>query len=148
MSLGQQLFWGGVFMGASLLVETVFLVWAAAILRGVSRRLRAMSVAPGTGALILLALAFIVMAHTAQIILWSEVWMYNDAVADWNEAIYFSLVTYTTVGYGDVTLGPGLRVFGTFASVAGVLGFGISSAFLIALMTNLLRDRLFVSEKD
>ncbi|MFC3118107.1 ion channel [Jhaorihella thermophila] len=52
-------------------------------------------------------------------------------------------MTYTTVGYGDLTLGPGLRVFGTFAGVAGVLGFGISSAFLIAVMSRLLQAGMF-----
>ncbi|MFV0515447.1 MAG: ion channel [Jhaorihella sp.] len=143
MTLGQQLLWGGVTMGLCLVIETLFLVWATTILRRIARRLWAASPSAGAGTLILTALVFILLAHTAQIAIWSCVWLQSGALGTWNEAVYFSLVTYTTVGYGDITLEPGLRVFGTFAGVAGVLGFGISTAFLIALMTRLLQDRLF-----
>ena len=143
MTLGQQIFWGGVTMGLCLFIETVFLVWATTIMRRIAQRLSDARPSVETGTLILTALVFILLAHTSQTAIWSWVWLRNDALADWNEAVYFSLVTYTTVGYGDITLDPGLRVFGTFAGVAGVLGFGISSAFLIALMSRLLQDRLF-----
>jgi len=55
----------------------------------------------------------------------------SGALPDWNTAVYFSLVTYTTLGYGDVVLGPGLRIFAAFSAVTGLLGFGISTAFLV-----------------
>ena len=40
--------------------------------------------------------------------------------------------------YGDITLGEGARIFGTFAGVSGVLTIGISTAFLVALMGKLV----------
>ncbi|GAA6192614.1 hypothetical protein NBRC116597_25350 [Phaeobacter sp. NW0010-22] len=61
---------------------------------------------------------------------------------DWNSALYFSLVTYTSLGYGDIVLGPGLRIFGAFASVAGLLAFGLSTAYMVALMTRLFEGKL------
>ena len=57
-------------------------------------------------------------------------------------ALYFSLVTFTTLGYGDIVLGEGLRIFGAFASVTGLLAFGLSTAFLVALMTRMFEEHL------
>lgn len=143
MTLGQQLLWGGACMGLCLLVQTAFLVWASMALRAAEGLLRRVSLAASLGMMILISLTFILSSHTVQILIWSHVWLSNEVLADWNSAIYFSLVTYTTVGYGDITLGPELRVFGTFAAVAGLLGFGLSSAFLIAVMTRTLHEKLF-----
>ncbi len=81
--------------------------------------------------LIFVALSYIIFAHTLQVWIWSSGFVLAKALPDWNTAIYFSLVTYTTLGYGDVVLGPGLRIFAAFASVTGLLGFGLSTAFLV-----------------
>lgn len=143
MALGQQIIWGSVFMGLCLMLETGFLVWASTVLRRAGRALARPPTTLQIGAIMMLVLFFVVVAHTIQVLVWSAVWIHYGAAEDWNQAVYFSLVTYTTVGYGDYTLGPDLRVFGTFAGVAGVLGFGISSAFLIAVMSRLLQAGMF-----
>ncbi|MEY8838159.1 ion channel, partial [Cribrihabitans sp. XS_ASV171] len=82
------------------------------------------------------------LAHTIQVWIWALVWVGFDILPDWNEAIYFSLVTYTTLGYGDITLGPDVRIFGAFASVTGILAIGLSTAFLVALMARLFEGRM------
>jgi Ion channel len=57
------------------------------------------------------------------------------AVANVPDAVYFALATYTTVGYGDVVLASEHRVFGAMAAVTGMLVFGLSTAFLVAILT-------------
>lgn len=47
-------------------------------------------------------------------------------------------MTYTTLGYGDITLDPGVRVFGSFSAITGLLTFGFSTAFLIGLIVRLI----------
>ena len=47
------------------------------------------------------------------------------------DAVYFVLVTSTTLGYGDVTLERKWRLFGAMAAVNGLLTFGLSTAFLL-----------------
>lgn len=86
-----------------------------------------------------LALAFIVTSHTAQVWIWALVYVVTDVLPDWNSAIYFSLVTYTSLGYGDIVLNPGVRIFAGFAAATGLLGFGISTAYLVSLMNRLPR---------
>lgn len=51
-------------------------------------------------------------------------------------AVYFSLVTFTTIGYGDVVLPVGWRILGGMAAANGLILFGL----LTALMVDALRQ--------
>lgn len=76
----------------------------------------------------------VVLGHTLQIWAWAFVLYLIGAFADFPESFYFAIATYTTLGYGDLILGPGLRVFASFASITGLLTFGISTGFLVNLV--------------
>lgn len=76
----------------------------------------------------------ILLAHTLQVWTWAIVFMLSEAMSTFPTSFYFSMVTYTTLGYGDLVLGEGLRIFATFAAVTGLLTFGISTAFLISIL--------------
>ncbi len=86
------------------------------------------------------SIAVVILAHTIQVWTWAFSFVALGAIDEFGRAIYFSLVTYTTVGYGDVTVGPKFRVFGAMASVTGLLNFGLSTAFLVGLFTRMLED--------
>ncbi|MCE8538391.1 two pore domain potassium channel family protein [Ruegeria pomeroyi] len=142
MTLLQQIMWGSLYLGLCFVVEVLLLVWCTLLLVRLAARLRHLSQAMRTAAVMSVSLVFIVLAHTLQVWLWAGVWIWSDVLVDWNEALYFSLVTYTTLGYGDIVLGPGLRIFAAFAAVAGLLTFGLSTAYLVALMTRVFEGRL------
>ncbi|WP_380056636.1 ion channel [Falsihalocynthiibacter sp. SS001] len=91
--------------------------------------------------------AMVVFSHTVQVWLWAVALVWSDAILDWSTAVYFSVVTYTTLGYGDITLGEEHRVFASFASITGLLTFGLSTAFLVGLVTRLMPN-FIVSGKD
>ena len=80
----------------------------------------------------------ILLAHTVQVWTWALVFFLSESLADFPESFYFAMVTYTTLGYGDLVLGDGLRIFATFAAVTGLLTTGISTAFLIRLLAALI----------
>ena len=40
---------------------------------------------------------------------------------------YFSLVTFATLGYGDIVLAPGYRIFGALGATCGSLMLGWST---------------------
>lgn len=80
----------------------------------------------------------IVIAHTIEIWAWAAIFHAVEAFDTFPKSFYFATVTYTTLGYGDFVLDEGLRVFATFASVTGLLTFGISTALLIGLIVRLL----------
>ncbi|MFK7744516.1 MAG: ion channel [Roseobacter sp.] len=80
----------------------------------------------------------LLLSHTVHIYVWAiSLWLMG-ALTGYEEPIYFSLVTYTTVGYGDVTIDPTFRIFAAMASVNGILAFGVTTAFLVGLFSKIL----------
>ena len=75
----------------------------------------------------------LMLSHTIHLYIWAFSLWALGALPGYEEPIYFALVTYTTVGYGDTTLGPAFRIFGAMASVNGILAFGMTTAFLVGL---------------
>lgn len=75
----------------------------------------------------------LMLSHTIHLYIWALSLWALGALPGHEEPIYFALVTYTTVGYGDTTLGPAFRIFGAMASVNGILAFGMTTAFLVGL---------------
>ena len=133
MTLPQQIMWGSLFLGLCLILHTLLLAFSTDWLATLDHKLRKWKFGARTVMLLLMALVVVVFAHTAQVWIWAAVYIHYGALANWNDAIYFSLVTYTSLGYGDIVLGPGIRIFAAFASVTGLLGFGLSTALLVAL---------------
>jgi len=82
----------------------------------------------------------LLLAHTLHIYLWAIALWLMGALPGHEQPIYFSLVTYTTVGYGDVTLAEPFRIFGAMASVNGILSFGLTTAFLVGLFPRIITE--------
>lgn len=137
MTLLQQILWGSLFLGICLILHIALLSWCAQVLARLAPRLERWKIGLQLMMMVSVTLAIIVFAHTFQVWIWAFVWIGYDILLDWNSAVYFSLVTYTSLGYGDIVLSPAVRVFGAFASVTGLLSFGLSTAFLVALMTRM-----------
>ena len=77
--------------------------------------------------------------------LWSLAYVASGAIESAEEALYFSLVTFTTLGYGDVTLGPCCRLLGALQAAVGIVVFGWSTALVFAAVQRAIsvhaRDR-------
>ena len=55
-----------------------------------------------------------------------------NALQSFEKALYFSMVTYTTLGYGDVILHDRWRLLSAFGSANGIIMFGWTTAIVIA----------------
>lgn len=77
-------------------------------------------------------------SHTVQVYVWAGTLFGLGAISGYETPIYFSLVSYTTLGYGDVTLPEEWRIFGAMSSVNGILAFGLSTAFLVGFFARLM----------
>ena len=80
---------------------------------------------------------WIVLLHLAEITAWAELYRWQDAMPDLPSALYFSAVTYTTTGYGDVVLPEGWRLVGGVEALTGILMCGWSSGFFFAIVLRL-----------
>ena len=91
---------------------------------------------------VVLTFLVMILSHTIQVWIWAILILWKGAVSNLADAVYFSLVTYTTVGYGDVTLGEAYRILGAMASVTGLFNFGLSTAFQVSLFSRLFPRHL------
>ena len=84
----------------------------------------------------LLALA----GHLGEIGLWAFALDISGAVADISAAFYSSAGSYTTSG-SDVVLPLRWELLGPFEAVCGMLMFGVSTAFIFAVINRLIHAR-------
>lgn len=69
---------------------------------------------------------------TAEVWLWAASFTVIGVVDDFETALYFSTITFSTVGYGDVVPHPEWRMLAALEGVNGFLLIGWSTAYLIA----------------
>ncbi len=73
--------------------------------------------------------------HAAEIWIWALAYLSLGILANLETSLYFSTATFTTLGYGDITLGPQWRLLGAAQGADGFVLFGWSTAFIFEVMT-------------
>lgn len=68
---------------------------------------------------------------TAGVWMWALVFLGLGALHSLEEAVYFSLVSYTTLGFGDVILPKEWRILSGMAGANGFLNFGLLTALMV-----------------
>src|SRR5260370_7248172 len=78
-----------------------------------------------TGTLVCVA-GWTVLMHLLQIAVWAFFYAWKHGMPDLQSAFYFSAVTYTTTGYGDLVLPKAWRLVGGGKALTGILMWGFS----------------------
>jgi voltage-gated potassium channel Kch len=84
--------------------------------------------------------ASLVILHMFEIGVWATYLFLRGLFPDFETATYFSLVTYTTTGFGDVTLPKEWRILGSSQALVGILMTSWSIAILIAVVTGTYKE--------
>ena len=91
---------------------------------------------PGTWLFILVAV-WMALLHLFEITVWAAFYAWRGAMEDLPSAFYFSAVTYTTTGYGDLVLPHEWRLVGGVEALTGILMCGWSTGFFFAVANRL-----------
>ena len=86
-----------------------------------------------TAAIVMGAL-FVMLVQTVNVWIWAVVFDLAGAFSEFEPALYFSLVSFTTVGFGDIILGHEWRLLSGLTAAAGFLSFGWSTAYMVELV--------------
>jgi hypothetical protein len=124
----------GVLMAICVAIHAGGVSWALRRLR--RRPPAALRFWPDTRLFIVVA-AWIVLLHLVEISVWAIFYHWQDAMVDLQSALYFSAVTYTTTGYGDLVLPQEWRLVGGVEALTGILMCGWSTGFFIAVVSRL-----------
>jgi voltage-gated potassium channel Kch len=84
---------------------------------------------------------WMIAIHLAEIVAFALFYRWQAALPDLASALYFSAVTYTTTGYGDVVLPSDWRLVGAVEALTGILMCGWSTGFFVAVIGRLLEPR-------
>jgi hypothetical protein len=127
-------------LGFALMVGAVaiHLVGGLAVILHLRRRVAAQD---GDSALFALQIlvelfAVLLLLHLMQVSLWALLYWWRIGW-DFNTALYFSTVTYATIGYGDVVPPPQWRLVAVTEGLTGVLMLGWSSALVFSVVVRL-----------
>jgi len=88
-----------------------------------------------------------ILLHLIEIGVWAAFYTLGGGMPDLPTAFYFSMVTYTTTGYGDLVLPPEWRLVGGVEALTGILMCGLSTGLFFAVLTRMF-NRRFESQPD
>lgn len=78
---------------------------------------------------------FLVLLHLLEVGNFAFYYYIRGVLPDLESSAYYSLLTYTTVGYGDVVLSKPWRLMGTSEALVGILMTAWSTALLIGVIS-------------
>lgn len=128
-----------ILVGAAMIVATT-LIHATFMVAGVgSLRARLSERRPPSAswrpAIILAAFVlWMFLASIAEVWCWAALYLLLDVFGSVEAATYFSTVTFTTLGYGDIVLEPPFRLLTAFQAANGLFLFGWSTALVFAVV--------------
>ena len=59
--------------------------------------------------------------------------------SSFSESVYFSMVTFTTLGYGDISLNSDWRLLSGLEAINGIMLIGWSTAMMFSLIQNIYK---------
>ena len=80
---------------------------------------------------------WMIVLHLIEISAWAALYTWRDAMPDFQSAVYFSAVTYTTTGYGDLVLPNDWRLVGAIEALTGILMCGWSTGFFFVVASRM-----------
>jgi hypothetical protein len=84
----------------------------------------------------------LLLLHLVEGGVWAGFFRVSGVLPDIETAIYFSITSYTTVGYGDVLLPAPWRFLGPIEAAVGILMFGWSTGIMVAAITRFYGSRI------
>jgi Ion channel len=87
------------------------------------------------GALFTLSIVLaLFILHGVEIWLFALLYLGLDAIGSLEDALYFSTISYSTVGYSDTHITGQWRLLGPFESILGMVLLGWSTAFFFRML--------------
>ncbi len=123
----------GVMVGATVIIHFAGLLILMWLLRARGHTFRVHESAIGQIAAIVFVVLGLVAIHTVEIWLYAILFYGLGALQHFEEALYFSTTSFTTIGFGDVVLDRRWRLLGAIEGANGLILFGWSTAFLFSV---------------
>lgn len=114
-------------------------------LQSLESKLKAENISRPSARILIFTSFFLISIHLIQSGIWAGLYFFSPSVEEFEsfeKAIYFSLVTFTTLGYGDITIDTNSRILAGLEAINGILLIGWSTAFMFSVYQALKRKKL------
>jgi len=74
------------------------------------------------------------LVSVIEVLAWSVTYLWLGALEGLEKASYFSMVTFTTLGYGEIVLDEQWRLLASFEAANGIIMFGWTTAIVLAVV--------------
>lgn len=93
--------------------------------------------------LLIFSFLLLTLLHIVHSLVWaSAIYLIPSIEADFqsfNQIVYYSLVTFTTLGYGDMTISSEWKILSGIEAINGIMLIGWSTALMYSLIQNIYR---------
>lgn len=134
-----QLLIGALVLALTVMVHVCFIGVAEAALYRVGPWLLRTPHRPKTLAVLTLIALWLMGAHSVGAWVWAVAFLAAGVFTTLEPALYFAMVSYTTLGFGDVLLPTDWRLLAGVSAANGLLVFGVSTAFMAEVLRQLRR---------
>jgi hypothetical protein len=126
---------GTLLISTTVLLHTVGLVGLTRIMARIVRWFRLHKHDFGKSVAMVTTVLGLFVIHTFEIWIWAGFLFAIKAIISFQDALYFLTVTFSTVGCGDVIVGPEWRLLASLEGINGFLLIGWSTAYLVSAST-------------
>ncbi len=143
-----QIAFGSCLMFASIIVAGLSFWFLEVALARWWQWLRREPQRPKLVLMLCLSAFWILMQVTAGVWVWGIAFWMLEIFVTFEEAIYFSLVSFTTLGFGDILLPVEWRLLGGMAAANGLLNFGLRTAVIVETLRQVRRMQIDATQDD
>ena len=126
---------GTLLIATTVLIHTVGLLALSALMLQVVEWWRLHRHSMGRTVAMVTTVLGLFLLHTIEVWAWAAAYLFLGALGTLEEALYFSTVTFSTIGFGDFTLGAEWRLLSSLEGINGFLLIGWSTAYLVSAST-------------
>ena len=142
-TFNQQLLIGAGMIALCVVIHGMglFTIQRAISGEGMKERFESLRPLSFTGAgFTLIAVFAIIVIHFIEIWLFAFLYDYIGALHTFSDALYFSTISYATIGYSDASIHEQWRMVAALEGVLGVILLGWSTAFFVRVLGRLEGD--------
>jgi voltage-gated potassium channel Kch len=135
-----QILIGSLMIALTVVIHILGIIFLIRLLTSWVPRLRPAQSYLGMVEILVVTVLAMFFLHTLEIWSWAALYLWVGEFVDWQRALYFSTVTFSTLGYGDITLQDKWQLVSSFEAVNGIMLFGVSTAFIFAVIQKLYQS--------